>query len=123
MGLCDIPKKVYQNKSCAKNNSQNFFIVKLRPFLPDLQKTGPDIRIHRCPVSLFALVPRVTADLRACASGRSRRRDFHCLSLFLSFLFLNFSFPFFLFLFFSLSLSLSPSSLSSAALPHARRAA
>ena len=39
-------RKIYQNKSHAKNNSQNFFIVELKPFPPDLPisgKTGPDI--------------------------------------------------------------------------------
>ena len=110
-------RKIYQNKSRAKNNSQNFFIVELRLFPPDLSKTGPDIRIHRHPISLFAPVPCVTPDRRACASGRGRRRE----SLSLSFSF-SFSFSFFLFFFLPL-LSLSPSSLSSLPRAPERRSA
>ena len=102
----------------------NPFKIVSPPDLPISRKTGPDIRIHRCPVYLFALVPRITPDQRACACSRGRRRDRRRrdLSLFLSLSFsFSFSLPFsFLFFFlFPFSLSLSPFSLSSVARPRA----
>ena len=102
------------------------FIVELRlfeiVFRPISRKTDPDIRTHRCPVSLFALVPRIMADRRACVSGRGRRREYLSPFLFLS-LFLFFSISFFLFLFSFSFPSLSASSLSSLPRAPERRSA
>ena len=120
-------RKIYQNKLRTKNNSQKIFIVELRPFPPDLPKNRSrhlNPSLSRLPVRLCPARNARLARVRVQSRSSPRSAPARSLSLSLSFSF-SFSLPFsFLFFFlFPFSLSLSPFFLSSAALPHARRAA